>query len=78
MISRLFAFSYHHTSFKRECLAGLSTFATMAYILVVNASILNDGGMNFGAVLVASIIVTAFASALMGLLTNSMTGKPLV
>lgn len=70
MVSKYFQFSHHQTSFRRECFAGLSTFATMAYILVVNATILHGGGIDYGAALVASIIVTAFACLLMGLLTN--------
>ena len=70
MISKYFQFHSHQTNLKRECFAGLSTFATMAYILVVNATILNGGGIDYGAALVSAIIVTAFACSLMGFLTN--------
>jgi len=55
---------------RQEFIGGISTFATMAYVLVVNASILSDAGMDFGSVMVATIIITAFASMLMGLMTN--------
>jgi len=55
---------------KRELIGGFSTFATMAYILVVNATILSDAGMDFGAVMVATILVTAFSTLLMGGLTR--------
>ena len=70
MISQFFKFSDRNTSFGKECLAGAVTFATMAYVLVLNPSLLSAMGMNFGAALVATIIVTAFSSILMGFLTN--------
>lgn len=57
-------------SFKKELLAGVSTFATMSYILIVNASILAEAGMNEGAVMVATIITTALATIMMGLISN--------
>ena len=65
MVSTYFQFPEHQTSFKKECFAGLSTFATMAYILIVNATILHEGGIDYGAAFVASIIVTVFACLLM-------------
>jgi AGZA family xanthine/uracil permease-like MFS transporter len=65
-----FGFITHKTTFRRELIAGLSTFATMAYVLVINASILRDAGMDFGAVMVATIIVTAISSLLMGLIAH--------
>ena len=70
MISKYLQFSSLRTNFKRESFAGLSTFATMAYILVVNSTILSAGGIDYGAALVSSIVVTAFACLLMGFLTN--------
>lgn len=69
-MKNFFQFDKLRTYWKQECLAGLSTFATMAYVLVVNSSILNDAGMDFGAVLVATILTTVLASSLMGLLAN--------
>lgn len=40
-IESLFKLKDHKTSFKREVLAGLATFLTMAYIMVVNPAILS-------------------------------------
>lgn len=54
--------------FKDECVAGLTTFLSMAYISVVNPSILNQAGMDFGAVFVATCLAAAFGSIAMGLL----------
>ena len=70
MLWRLFKLDELKTNIKTELIAGLSTFATMVYVIAVNPAILADAGMDFGAVLVATIITTAFATALMGLLPN--------
>jgi hypothetical protein len=51
-------------------LAGLTTFLTMAYIIFVNPSILGDAGMPKEAVFVATCLVAALGSAVMGLYAN--------
>ena len=53
-----------------EAVGGLTTFLAMAYITVVNPSILSDAGMDFGAVFVATCIAAAFGSIVMGLHAN--------
>lgn len=59
------------TNVRTEVIAGITTFMTMAYILVVNPAILgHDAGMDFGAVFVATAIAAAIGSLLMGLLAN--------
>ncbi|ENK1244662.1 NCS2 family permease [Clostridium sporogenes] len=55
------------TSFKTEVLAGITTFMTMAYILVVNPGILSQAGMDFGAVFTATALSAAIATMLTGL-----------
>ncbi|APQ77409.1 NCS2 family permease [Clostridium botulinum] len=55
------------TTFKTEILAGITTFMTMAYILVVNPGILSQAGMNFGAVFTATALSAAIATLLTGL-----------
>ncbi len=55
---------------RTESVAGLTTFLAMAYITVVNPSILADAGMDFGAVFVATCIAAAFGSIVMGLYGN--------
>ncbi len=55
---------------RREALAGLTTFLAMAYITVVNPAILSEAGMDFGAVFVATCMAAAFGSIAMGLLGN--------
>lgn len=67
---KFFCFDTHKVTFRRELIAGLSTFATMAYVLILNASILEDAGMDFGAVMVATIIVTTLSCLLMGVIAH--------
>lgn len=64
----------HETTLKTEVLAGFTTFITMVYIVFVNPSILQQAGMDQGAVFTATCLVTAFACALTGLLANTPIG----
>lgn len=59
---------------RREVLAGLTTFLAMAYITVVNPAMLSETGMDFGGVFVATCLAAAFGSILMGLLGNYPVG----
>ena len=72
MLEKLFKLSENNTSIKTEMLAGLATFLTMAYIIVVNPAILStDGtGMDFGGVFVATIIAAVIGCLIMGLYAN--------
>jgi len=54
----------------REVMAGLTTFAAMAYILVVNPLILGDAGMDSQAVIMATGLAAAAGCFLMALMTN--------
>ena len=47
-------------------MAGTTTFATMAYIIVVNPAILEAAGIPFGPSMVATIVSAAFGTLLMG------------
>jgi AGZA family xanthine/uracil permease-like MFS transporter len=62
-----FEFSKHGTDYRRETLAGITTFLTMAYIIVVNPAILEAAGLPKGASTTATILTAAFGSLLMGL-----------
>lgn len=69
-LDRVFKLSDHNTNVKTEIIAGITTFMTMAYILVVNPSILGDAGMNKDAVFAATAIAAFIGSSVMGLLAN--------
>lgn len=51
-------------------LAGATTFLTMVYIVVVNPAILQQAGMDFGAVFVATVLAAALGTLIMGLFAN--------
>ena len=70
LIESIFKLKDHKTSFKKEVLAGLATFLTMAYIMVVNPAILSETGMDFDSVFVATILASFVACMLMGILAN--------
>ncbi len=57
-------------SWKKELLAGVTTFFTMAYIMVVNPLILADAGLPFEQGFTATIIATIVGTAIMGLWAN--------
>ena len=66
-IARYFAFNRAGTTFSREVVAGLTTFVTMSYIIVVNPAILKAAGIPVGPSMVATIVVAIFGTLLMGL-----------
>lgn len=70
MLEKVFHLSGHGTTIKREMLAGLTTFVSMAYILFVNPSILGAAGMDKGAVFTATALSAILGSALMAFLAN--------
>jgi len=65
-----FELDSHDTSVRTEMLAGLTTFLTMAYIVVVNPLILGDAGMPIAGVAAATCLAAGFGSILMGLISN--------
>ncbi len=69
-MKNFFQFSKHNTDYKKETLAGITTFLTMAYIIVVNPAILEAAGMPKGPSMTATILAAAFGSLLMAFLAN--------
>jgi len=70
MLGSLFKISQHGSTVRREILAGLTTFVTMAYIIFVNPAMLAEAGMDQGAVFVTTCLAAAVGSVLMGLIAN--------
>jgi AGZA family xanthine/uracil permease-like MFS transporter len=66
MIARFFRLEELGTNWKREVVAGLTTFVTMAYIIVVNPAILDAAGIPKGPAMVATILSAAFGTLMMG------------
>ena len=70
MFEKIFKLSKNGTTVKREVMAGITTFMTMAYILAVNPSILGDAGMDPTAVLLATAIASFIGTACMAFMAN--------
>lgn len=70
LCERLFKLQQNHTNVRTELLAGLTTFLTMSYIVIVNPAILSLAGMDLGAVFVATCIAAAIGCFVMGLFAN--------
>ena len=70
MLDRLFTLRARGTTVRIEVLGGVTTFATMAYIIVVNPAILKAAGLPPGASTVATIVTAVVGTLLMGLYAN--------
>ena len=66
----MFHLEENQTTVRRELLGGLTTFMTMAYVVVVNPRILAESGMPLEGVLFATCISSALATLVMGLWAN--------
>jgi AGZA family xanthine/uracil permease-like MFS transporter len=70
LLDRVFALQANGTTVRTELLGGVTTFATMAYIIVVNPAILAHAGLPVGPSTVATILTAVFGCLLMGLYAN--------
>ena len=70
MIDRYFKLAENNTSVRQEMLGGLTTFVTMAYIVVVNPQILSQAGMPAEGVVFATCVSAAIGTLVMGLFAN--------
>jgi AGZA family xanthine/uracil permease-like MFS transporter len=69
-LDRQFGLRQHGTDVRTECVAGLTTFLTMVYIVFVNPQILGKAGMDPGAVFVATCLAAAISTLIMALYAN--------
>ncbi len=69
-LKEFFKLEEHRTDVKTEVLAGVTTFMTMAYILVVNPIILSSTGMDFGGIFTATALAAMIATLMMALFAN--------
>ncbi|CAK1712510.1 MULTISPECIES: NCS2 family permease [Vibrio] len=74
ILEKFFKIKAHGSSVKNELVGGVTTFATMAYIIFVNPQIMAASGMDSGAVFVATCIGAAIGCLLMGLFANWPVG----
>jgi AGZA family xanthine/uracil permease-like MFS transporter len=69
-LERQFKLKEHNTDVRTEVLAGITTFMTMAYILVVNPDILSQAGMDKGGVFTATALSSIIATLIMAFYAN--------
>ncbi len=67
---KFFKMDERGTDTRTEIIAGITTFLTMAYIIIVNPMILSKTGMDFAGVLFATVLISSLSSILMGLYAN--------
>lgn len=69
-LENYFHLSENGTNVRTEIIAGLTTFVTMAYIILVNPVILEAGKLDPGAVFMATCLAAATSTLFMGLYAN--------
>jgi adenine/guanine/hypoxanthine permease len=71
IFQKLFPYQGENTNARTEVLAGVTSFMTVAYIIVVNGSILRGAGMPYEAVTIATVICSFLGCMLMAVWANS-------
>lgn len=69
-LDRRFQVSARGSTVPREVVAGLTTFAAMAYIMAVNPAIMSNAGMDRGDLVIATALAAIFGTVMMGLWAN--------
>ena len=69
-VARYFRFEQHKTGYGQEAVAGLTTFMTMSYIIIVNPAIMAAAGLPKEASMVATVVTAIFGTVLMGVYAN--------
>lgn len=70
LFDRVFHLKENHTDARTEIIAGITTFMTMAYILIVNPSILSATGMDKGALVTTTALASALGTLFMAVFAN--------
>ena len=69
-MNNFFKLKENGTTVGIEIAAGITTFFTMSYILIVNPNMLSESGLAWGAVFMATVIASAIGTLIMGLFAN--------
>ena len=70
-IDKLFKLKEHKSNFKTELIAGLTSFFSAIYIIVVNASILSDGGVSQEPLIIATVLASFLGCVLVAIISNT-------
>lgn len=68
---KYFEIDKRKSSVKIELIAGITTFLTMAYIIIVNANILSEAGMDKSALIVVTCLVTGLSTIAVGIVAKT-------
>ena len=69
-MKHFFQFERYNTTYRKETVAGITTFLTMAYIIIVNPAILEAAGIPRGPSTTATIVAAVFGTVVMALYAN--------
>src|SRR5215467_9965257 len=69
-VAKYFGLEHAGTTLGREVVAGLTTFVTMSYIIVVNPAILKAAGIPVEPSMVATVAIAVFGTLFMGIYAN--------
>lgn len=67
MLEKIFHIKEKGSSLRTELLAGITTFATMSYILIVQANFMADAGMNGAGIMLMTALLSGLSTLAMGL-----------
>lgn len=70
-MNRIFKLKEHNTNVKIELMAGLTSFFAAVYIVVVNASILSDGGKEMQPLIIATVLASIAGCLLVAFISNA-------
>lgn len=70
MLNKIFKLEENQTTIVTECIAGLTTFMAMSYIIFINPAILSNTGMDYNSVYVATILASMIGTLCLGLFAN--------
>ena len=70
MLEKIFKLKEKGTTVRTEVIAGITTFLAMAYILAVNPNMLQETGLSYESVFLATALSSGIATLIMGLLAN--------
>lgn len=69
-LATYFNFKKYNASWHTEIIAGITTFLTMSYIIIVYPAMMNSVGIDGKSIFVATCLAAAFGSIFMGLIAN--------
>lgn len=70
-MDKIFKLKEHKTNLKTELIAGLTSFFAAVYIIVVNASILSDGGIAQEPLIIATVLASFIGCLLIAIISNT-------